>query len=367
MRILALEPYDGGSHRAFLDGWIAHSRHRWTRLTLPPRHWKWRMRHAAITFAAEAAARSAAGQSWEALVCTSMLDLAGFRGLADPATARLPAGIYFHENQLTYPARRGDVRDAHFIVTHLTSILSAQGVWFNSRYHLETFAGALEAWLRRLPDHPPREALDRLQSLGRVLPPGIDLPPPRGPREPGPLRIAWVGRWEHDKNPEAFFEALRLLAAGETPFRLIVLGESFRDAPPVFAEARADLADHIEHWGTAPTREQYQALLRRADVVVSTARHEFFGIAVAEAVAAGALPVVPDDLAYPELLAGLPESLRPLCFCDPQPRALCRRLQELSDEGLCQWDAAALQRSMARFAWPSAAAALDSAVDALSA
>ena len=54
MRILALEPYYGGSHQAFLDGWIAHSQHEWTVVSLPAYHWKWRMRHAAITMARRA-------------------------------------------------------------------------------------------------------------------------------------------------------------------------------------------------------------------------------------------------------------------------------------------------------------------------
>jgi hypothetical protein len=36
IRVLALEPYYRGSHRAFLDGWVERSRHEWTLLTLPP-------------------------------------------------------------------------------------------------------------------------------------------------------------------------------------------------------------------------------------------------------------------------------------------------------------------------------------------
>ncbi|MCK4372451.1 MAG: DUF3524 domain-containing protein, partial [candidate division Zixibacteria bacterium] len=35
MKILALEPYYGGSHKAFLDGWSSRSRHEWTILKLP--------------------------------------------------------------------------------------------------------------------------------------------------------------------------------------------------------------------------------------------------------------------------------------------------------------------------------------------
>ncbi|MBL7115787.1 MAG: DUF3524 domain-containing protein [Kiritimatiellae bacterium] len=56
MHILALEPYYGGSHKAFLDGWQAHSTHTWHTLSLPDSMWRWRMRHAAVTFAREAKA-----------------------------------------------------------------------------------------------------------------------------------------------------------------------------------------------------------------------------------------------------------------------------------------------------------------------
>ncbi|MHC4370623.1 MAG: tRNA-queuosine alpha-mannosyltransferase domain-containing protein [Planctomycetota bacterium] len=55
MKILALEPYYGGSHKAFIDGLSKASRHDWTLLKLPAHKWKWRMRHSAITFAWRAA------------------------------------------------------------------------------------------------------------------------------------------------------------------------------------------------------------------------------------------------------------------------------------------------------------------------
>ena len=51
-------------------------------------------------------------------------------------------------------------------------------------------------------------------------------------------------------------------------------------------------------------RARYQELLRDAAAVFSVAHHEFFGIAVVEAMAAGAVPVLPNRLSYPELLAG---------------------------------------------------------------
>jgi glycosyltransferase involved in cell wall biosynthesis len=58
----------------------------------------------------------------------------------------------------------------------------------------------------------------------------------------------------------------------------------------------------VRHWGYAVDRAEYAHWLWQCDVVVSTARHEFFGLAVAEALACGCLPVLPEALAYPELI-----------------------------------------------------------------
>ena len=46
-------------------------------------------------------------------------------------------------------------------------------------------------------------------------------------------------------------------------------------------------------------------MLAEADVFVSTASHEFFGIAAAEAIAVGLHPLFPNDLAYPEMIQRL--------------------------------------------------------------
>ncbi len=109
-------------------------------------------------------------------------------------------------------------------------------------------------------------------------------------------------RWEHDKSPEMFFEAVRLLKLQGADFRLNVLGQSFGRAPEVFGWARDYFSDRIDHWGHIDSRADYAAALANADVVVSTAQHEFFGIGVVEALAAGAYPLLPARLAYPEIL-----------------------------------------------------------------
>ena len=50
-QIALLEPFYGGSHRAWADGLKRHSKHRIEIFGLPDRYWKWRMHGAAVTLA----------------------------------------------------------------------------------------------------------------------------------------------------------------------------------------------------------------------------------------------------------------------------------------------------------------------------
>ncbi|MFH5806085.1 DUF3524 domain-containing protein [Alienimonas sp. DA493] len=372
MHALALSPFHAGSHAAFLDGWQRHGRHRFARLTLPGRLWKWRMRGAAVTFADRLRE-----EPWSDLVdrpsalwCTDMLDLAAFRGLAPRWAAALPAAVYFHENQLTYPVadRPAEAarRDEHFAFTNLTAALSAEAVWFNSAFHRDAFLAAAERLCGRLPDAPPRDAAARIEAKAAVLPPGIE-PPPTGPperepkREPGPMRLVWVSRWEHDKRPETFFAALDLLRERGVPFEVSVLGERYAAVPACFAAARERLGPRVRRWGFLKSRAEYEAELRAADAVVSTAGHEFFGLAVAEAAAAGCVPVVPRALAYPEVWG------EAAIFHDNAPAGVADALAQLAAGCERAWrnrSAAARDRA-ARYHWPTRAAALDAALERL--
>ncbi len=302
MNILALEPYYGGSHKAFVDGLSSVSKHNWTVLTLPAHKWKWRMRHSAITFAQQVAALFEKGQKWELVFCSDMLNLAEFLALAPVEIAGLPKVIYFHENQLTYPVRIEDERDYQFAMTNLTSALAADSVWFNSQFHMDSFLNALTKFLKSMPDHQPLEAIEKIHAKASVCPPGINDFPARPAREFGPMRILWAARWEHDKNPEEFFEALEILKNNNVQFKISVIGQSFRERPEIFDKAHRQFQDHIDDWGYQPSRAEYERVLGWADVVVSTAKHEFFGISIVEAIAAGAYPVVPNRLSYPEIL-----------------------------------------------------------------
>lgn len=377
LRILALNPWHGGSHKAFLEGWIKHSRHEFTVLPLPAYKWKWRMRHSAVTFARqiqELPNVDSDGQSpWDLLFCTDMLGLAEFRGLCPDSVRLLPAVIYFHENQLTYPVQQDDQRDFHFAYSNMTSALAADSVWFNSAYHRDDFLTALQNLLSRMPDFGHPESVDAILSRSEIQPPGIVLPETHDPddqishREPGPLRIAWASRWEHDKNPELFFDALTELSALNVPFRLSVLGESFRNSPACFDQARRKFSASIDHWGFAKDREDYFRVLANSDVIVSTARHEFFGISVLEAVMAGCIPLVPKQLAYPETLGS-----EPSCFHDGTPTGIATALAGLArffNEPKTPTDSGQPENwhrpDVSRYLWNQRGKELDAAVERL--
>ncbi|MEE8524113.1 MAG: DUF3524 domain-containing protein [Thermoanaerobaculia bacterium] len=371
MRVLALEPYYGGSHRAFLAGWMGASRHRWTLLTLPPFKWKWRMRHGAVTLAEQVGKRCQAGESWDAVFCSDMLNLAEFRGLAPPAVRDLPAVVYFHENQLTYPVQVEKERDLHFAITNLTTALAADEVWFNSAFHRDEWLDAIPVFLKRMPDFQPFASVAQIRGKARVHPPGVELPEwaaEPADRRDGPLRILWAARWEFDKNPETFFEALEILKDGGVPFRLSVLGESFRRVPAIFAEARRSFAGHIDRWGYQERRQDYLDALAEADVFVSTAIHEFFGLSVVEAIAAGCMALLPRRLSYPEIVDAVAPSRQDF-FYDGSAGHLAARLTELVctvGDGGRDVDREMAARAVARFSWRRLRPRLDDALEAAS-
>lgn len=306
MQVLWLDPYHSGSHAAVAQGYAAHSQHTVTLVTLPiPGGWRWRMRGAALTMARLVREQHPPP---DVIVTTDMLDVATFRALTrDVLPPTVPVAVYFHENQLTYPLPAGRSRDLSYAWLNLTSALAADAVLFNSAFHQRSLLAALPDLLRRQHDYHELPAIDTIAAKSLVLPPGIALaeitqtaaPPPDDDTRPV---ILWNSRWEYDKQPEVFFAALEELAAQGIAFRLIVAGEHIDPAAEAFGAARARWQAHTLHWGYAPNRAQYLQLLRRADIVVSTAIQEFFGISVVEALAAGCIPVLPHRLTYPDLL-----------------------------------------------------------------
>lgn len=283
------------------------------------RFWKWRMQGGAVTLAQKATEQLTRGFLPDVIFATDMVNLPAFLALMRGQLADTPAVLYFHENQLTYPIREGKARDYTYAYINYLSALAANRVVFNSQFHRDQFFAALPTLLRRFPDYTHLETLRGLRAKSSVLHLGIDLaghdkygPAAEAERahDDGPPIVLWNQRWEYDKNPDAFFAVMNRLDDAGVPFRLILAGEHFEEQPEGFERAFQRYADRILHYGYAENFAEYSGLLHRADIVVSTARHEFFGIAMLEAIYCGCHPVLPNRLTYPELI---PENLhRPL-------------------------------------------------------
>ena len=306
MKILILEPFLAGSHASWANEYARLGSHETTVLGLEGRHWKWRMHGGAVTLA-----RLFLESTLEPdiILASDMCDLAAFLALTRERTAGARAAVYFHENQLTYPWSERDpdpdaARDAHYGFINITSALAAGAVLFNSRYHLESFCGALKTFLGAFPDNRETGAEDMIRAKSSVLPLGLDLGRldalrPDSPRE-GPPLVLWNHRWEYDKNPGEFFRALFELADGGLEFRVAVLGERFREAPPVFDEAVRRLGDRIVRFGRVDDFGEYAGWLWKADILPVTSIHDFFGASVVQAIYCNCCPLLPNRLAYPE-------------------------------------------------------------------
>ena len=113
LRIGAVEPYFGGSHRRFLEDLAAHSAHEFELFTMPARFWKWRMHGAGVALLDDIERLG----SCDVLLVSDFLNVAEFLGLARdvwPGGKCPPVALFMHENQLTYPAQDTNERDDHY-------------------------------------------------------------------------------------------------------------------------------------------------------------------------------------------------------------------------------------------------------------
>jgi len=324
MKIWLAEPYLTGSHQGWAEGYRSHSRHQVRLLALPGRFWKWRMQGGAVTLARKAASLEAP----DLILASDMLNLPVFLALLGPRFARLPVAFYFHENQLTYPLPPGEKRDLHYGFINVASALRADALFFNSAYHMSEFFAELPRLLKHFPDYNELWLVEALRARAQVLPLGLDLARLDAARpaeaNSGPPVLLWNHRWEYDKDPPAFFRALYTLADEGLAFSVVLLGESFRNLPAEFLDARRRLGGRILQFGYVEDPAQYARWLWRSDIVVSTAIHEFFGAAVIEACYCGCFPILPRRLSYPELV---PPELHAGCLYD-KPEALVSQLRQ---------------------------------------
>jgi glycosyltransferase involved in cell wall biosynthesis len=299
----------------------------------------------------------------DVLFASSMLSLAEFIGLAEERIRRVPRILYFHENQLTYPLAEGERRDLHLVMTQITSSLAADRILFNSAHQRKELLAALPGFLRSLPDRKPVGLARHFRERSAVFPPGVDfasleVAAGRAP-DGGPPVLLWNHRWEHDKGRDLFLDLLRHLIRRRLRFRIAVTGAPRGARSDLFDELPRVAGSRLAHIGFARSRQAYAGLLGGARLVVSTARHEFFGISVLEAVWAGAFPLLPLGLSYPEIL-------------DPSRHSDCYyRSKEELYERAAQYlregppSAAGLRAEIARFAWPETVRRFDDLIDVL--
>ena len=216
-RILALEPWYGGSHRNFLDGLVEHSRHEYQTITMAARFWKWRMQGGAVSLARKTREVVEAGFKPDVLFASDMVNLPAYLALTRDLVPDVPVVVYFHENQLTYPLPDGSERDFTYGYINYLSCLAADRVVFNSAFHRDQFLEALPLLLRAFPDYTHLHSVNRIREKSEVLHLGIELerhdlyrdPVARAARErSGVMTVLWNQRWEYDKNPEGFFRLM---------------------------------------------------------------------------------------------------------------------------------------------------------------
>ena len=367
MKISLVEPFYSGSHAIWADEFAHCSSHQVEILSLGGRHWKWRMHGGAVTLAQRFLE---GGCEPDLILATDMLDLTTFLALTRQRTAETPAAIYFHENQLTYPWSPNDPNPvgqrAHYGFINYASTLAADAVLFNSRYHRDSFLGALPDFLKSFPDHNELHSLPVIAEKCQVLPLGLDLqhldqlrPETAAAASSVPL-ILWNHRWEYDKNPDEFFRALFQLDAEGLDFEVAVLGESYRSQPPVFEEARQRLGRRLVHFGYVEKFEDYVGWLWRADILPVHSIHDFFGASVVQAVYCNCHPLLPMRLAYPE---HLPASEHSRCFYSDFEDLLVRLRGLLINAKSGSMHAA--RTSVARYDWQAMAPRYDALLESL--
>ena len=305
MKILLIEPFFTGSHKQWAEGFKRHSSHDITLLTMSGHHWKWRMHGAAVTLSRKFLEMD---EEFDLILASDMLDLSTFLALSRRKTYNIPCAIYFHENQLSYPGSKRDTdrvakRDNHYAFINFSSALSADHCFFNSEYHRADFLSQLGPFLNAFPDHNEQNARLLIEEKSKILPLGLDLKAfdkHRMESEAESPVILWNHRWEFDKDPDSFFQALMKMSEKGLDFRLVVLGEQFKESPPIFDEARMKLEKHILHWGQVDDFSDYAQWLWKSDLLPVTSRQDFFGGSAVEAIYCNCVPLLPNRLAFPE-------------------------------------------------------------------
>jgi glycosyltransferase involved in cell wall biosynthesis len=301
-RILLLSAYDANSHRYWHQGLLAHLlQYNWQVITLKDRYYAWRMGGNALSFKAKF--DSLLNARYDLLIATSMTDLATLRGLY-PSLARIPNLLYFHENQFAYPPNQHQKGLVEIQLRSIFSAVAADQILFNSKYNLHSFMHGVEQFVQQMPDGIPTMLAQTLADKAMVLPVPIkdDCKTIEKQNSKDLIEVVWNHRWEHDKGPEPLLELMRMVSKNhDQNIKFHILGQQFRQQPAAMKTIAKIHQAICLTLGYVTSRASYLNKLQSADIVLSTAHHDFQGIAMLEAVACGCRPIAPNRLVYPEL------------------------------------------------------------------
>ena len=199
MHVLFLEPFDGGSHREFVEGLREHSRHAIDVASLPARLWKWRLRAAGLTLAQ----RVPHPERYDMVVATGLLDLAQVQAVWGGRAP--PVLLYLHERAKS-PIRSGAARrvgGAGAALAGRDQRGGADHVVFNSEFHRAALRARLPEVIEQLPDEEARpECRGRSSTGARACSTRAAASQNSdASRPPEPPVVIWNQRWEFDKDP----------------------------------------------------------------------------------------------------------------------------------------------------------------------
>ena len=329
-KVLLISAYDAASHRYWRESLVAQfPEHQWQQVYLPSRFFSWRQ--AGHVLSLQHSHEQQLQQKYDLVIATSMTNMALLKGIY-PHLANVPSCLYFHENQFAYPVNDGDTERNQqlFQLNSIYSALSADQLMFNSVYNRQTWLAGVDALMQKMPDLKANNLSSQFKHKSTILPVPIPMDcVPVDKLHRRPLTLVWNHRWEFDKGIEQLLWFLRILQEQGTEFKIHIIGQVFRQQPQAFEQIQSEFRAQIGHWGYLPERQEYIQVLQQSDVVISTALHEFQGLAVMEAVACGCVPLVPDRLAYQEYY---PSDCRyPSILDDPQAeaKAMCAQLKSV--------------------------------------
>lgn len=353
MKILLLSAYHAQSHARWCRGLVNSTNHvDWTVLTLPGRRFSWRYPGNAYSWFMTQ--RDVLQQHYDLVVCTSMVNIAVLRGLF-PNLAHTRCVVYCHENQFAYPLQHEIVqRDwLYFAIQNLYTVLAGDVILFNSEYNKTTLLEGIRKLLKKMPDFAPRNCIPEVEAKSQVLPVPIEeefFQPRTQSIDRDWIHLVWNHRWEYDKGPDILLHTLRSLVRQGTQFKLSLVGQQFSRSPDSFATIQSEFNDHLLHFGFVESKSKYQQILKEADCILSTAKHDFQGLAMMDAIGLGCTPLAPNRLAYPEYIPT--EYLYSVSDSEEiEGQTLARKIQGLKDTPK-PWNPVNISSHTASALWP---------------